>query len=61
VLVQRQVPAELVRPCPDEPPLPASFGNDAEQARWISDAIESGAECRAAHARLSEWAQDDSR
>ncbi len=56
VLVQRQPPAELVRPCPDEPPLPAVFADDAEQAQWINDAIEAGAECRAAQRRLSEWA-----
>jgi hypothetical protein len=45
----------LIRFCPDEPPLPVAFVNDAEQARWINDAIEAGAECRAAHRKLSQW------
>jgi hypothetical protein len=56
LLLGRQPPAELVRACPGEPPLPASFADDAAQAQWINDAIEAGAECRAAHARLAEWA-----
>jgi hypothetical protein len=56
VLVNREVPAELVRPCPDEPALPAAFLDDREQARWISDAVEAGAECRSAHRKLSQWA-----
>ncbi|HTR87296.1 MAG TPA: hypothetical protein VMI56_22630 [Reyranella sp.] len=50
-----------MRPCPAEPPLPAAFGNDADQARWISDTVEAGAECRAAHAKLAEWAQEPPR
>lgn len=57
MLVNREVPAELVRPCPDEPALPVVFMDDREQARWISDAIDAGAECRAAHRKLAEWAQ----
>src|SRR5689334_13627983 len=56
VLVQRRPPPELVRPCPDEPPLPAMFMNDGEQAQWINDAIEAGAECRTAQRKLAEWA-----
>ena len=61
VLVNRTSPAELVRPadkggpCPDEPPLPAVFKDDREQASWIDRAIEAGAECRSAHRALSKW------
>jgi hypothetical protein len=55
-VVQRQPPAELVRPCPDEPSLPAAFENDGEQAQWINDAVEAGAECRAAQRKLAQWA-----
>src|SRR5580693_2370948 len=55
VLVNRDPPAELVRTCPGEPPLPVTFANDGEQARWLNDAIEAGAECRSAHQKLSEW------
>jgi hypothetical protein len=56
VLVERTPPAELVRPCPDEPPLPRVFNNDGEQAQWIDDALEAGAECRAAQHGLGAWA-----
>ena len=56
VLVQRATPAELVRPCPDEPPLPGAFKDDRQQADWLDRAIEAGAECRAAHRSLATWA-----
>lgn len=56
VLVNRAVPAELVRPCPEEPVLPAAFEDDREQAAWLDRAVEAGAECRVAHRRLAEWA-----
>jgi hypothetical protein len=36
--------------------LPETFGDDAAQAIWIDRAIEAGAECRAAHRRLGQWA-----
>jgi hypothetical protein len=55
VLVNRALPAELVRPCPDEPPLPDTFKDDRDQATWLDRAIEAGAECRAAHRSLSTW------
>src|ERR1700694_2160877 len=55
VLINRDPPAELVRPCPAEPLLPAVFMDDREQALWLSRAIEAGEECRAAHAKLSQW------
>jgi hypothetical protein len=55
VLVDRAVPAELVRPCPDEPALPDTFQDDRDQASWLDRAIEAGAECRAAHRSLSTW------
>jgi len=55
VLVNRAPPAELMRPCPDEPALPAAFRDDREQASWLDRAIEAGAECRAAHRSLSKW------
>jgi hypothetical protein len=55
VLIDRATPAELVRPCPDEPPLPGAFSDDREQATWLDRAIEAGAECRAAHRSLSTW------
>ena len=58
VLANRDVPAELVRPCPDEPALPVAFMDDREQAKWISDAIDAGAQCRSAHAKLAEWTKD---
>jgi hypothetical protein len=38
--------------------LPASFASDGEQAQWINDAIEAGAECRAAQRGLAAWATD---
>ena len=56
VLVERTIPPELVRPCPAEPPLPANFDDDREQAVWLDRAIEAGAECRAAHRALATWA-----
>lgn len=55
MLVQRQIPAELVRPCPDEPPLPPGFASDVDQALWLNQAIAAGADCRAAHRKLSDW------
>jgi hypothetical protein len=55
VLLNRAVPAELVRQCPEEPVLPSAFSDDREQAIWISEAIKAGAVCRAAHAKLSQW------
>ena len=55
MLVNRVTPAELVRPCPDEPPLPQEFKDDREQATWLDQAIEAGAECRAAHRGLAKW------
>lgn len=55
VLVQRQVPAELVRPCPAEPERPA-FVDDRDLFVWLSRTLQAGAECRAAHAALAEWA-----
>src|SRR5471032_868831 len=58
VIVNRVTPAELVRPCPDEPPLPAAFADDREQAGWLDRALEAGAECRAAHRALSTWATE---
>ena len=57
VLVNRATPPGLVRPCPDEPPLPAAFRDDREQASWIDRAIEAGAECRAAHRSLATWVE----
>jgi hypothetical protein len=35
--------------------LPAAFVDDREQAAWIDRAIETGAECRAAHRALAKW------
>lgn len=58
MLVNRQAPAELVRPCPDEPRLPAVFMDDREQARWISDAVDAGAECRDTLGKLQEWVNE---
>ena len=55
MLVNRATPAELVRPCPDEPALPPAFKDDREQATWLDRAIEAGAECRAAHRGLAKW------
>src|SRR5471030_2123334 len=58
VLVNRAMPPELVRPFPDEPPLPAAFRDDREQASWIDRTIQAGAECRAAHRSLSSWVKE---
>jgi hypothetical protein len=58
VLVNRVAPPELVRQCPDEPPLPDTFADDRAQAAWIDQAIEAGAECRAAHRSLATWATE---
>jgi hypothetical protein len=38
--------------------LPVLFMDDREQARWISNAVEAGAECREAHRKLAAWAND---
>jgi hypothetical protein len=48
----------LVRPCPDEPPLPDTFKDDRDQAAWLDRAIEAGAECRAAHRSLATWVSE---
>src|SRR4051812_28472883 len=61
VLVERATPAELVRRCPDEPPLPSAFADDRAQAAWIDRAIEAGAECRAAHRSLAKWVVEPAR
>ena len=58
VLVNRVTPAELVRRCPDEPPLPPAFKDDRAQATWLDQAIEAGAECRAAHRSLATWVEE---
>lgn len=55
MLVHRQVPAELVRPCPTEPERPA-FVDDRDLFVWLSRALAAGAECRAAHGALADWA-----
>lgn len=60
VLVHRQVPAELVRPCPAEPERPA-FVDDRDLFVWLSRALQAGAECRAAHGALATWATADRR
>ncbi|MBS0521206.1 MAG: hypothetical protein JSR90_21075 [Proteobacteria bacterium] len=58
ILVNRTPPAELVRPCPAEPAIPAVFMDDREMATWTDQAVESGRECRAAHRALSDWAKN---
>jgi hypothetical protein len=57
-VVNRIPPAELVRPCPDRPPVPAVFMDDREMAQWVSEDDEAGEACRAAHAALSQWATE---
>lgn len=55
VMVTRNPPAELVRPCPAEPER-SELRDDRDLFLWISRALEAGAECRAAHEALSKWA-----
>lgn len=56
VVVTRHPPAELVQPCPDQPPRPAAFGDEAERYSWALKAIHAGAICRAKHEKLVRWA-----
>lgn len=61
MLVSRDPPAELVRDCPDERPMPAVFIDDREMALWISDAIEAGRECRAKSRAQADWMKNPPR
>lgn len=54
--MHRDPPPELTETCPAEPPRSDPFVDDNEMFIWISRVIEAGAECRAAHDKLAEWA-----
>jgi hypothetical protein len=54
VLVQRQVPVELVRPCPRQPDVP-TLADDRDLFVWLSQALQAGAECRDQSDAQSKW------
>src|SRR5471030_2425725 len=58
VLVNSDPPPDLIQACPAEPPRADPFLGDNEMFIWISRAIEAGAECRSAHAKLATWAKE---
>jgi hypothetical protein len=55
-LVDRRPPAELVQPCPDEPPPPPDTATDPMLALWIQDVRVAGETCRRKHRALATWA-----
>ena len=55
VLVDRPPPGPALTDCPDEPPMPAVFADEAARYQWSADAIFAGRECRAVLAKAKVW------
>lgn len=55
-LLDRQPPAELVQPCPPEPPAPPDEASDNEFALWVADLRDARKVCDRRHRALSDWA-----
>ena len=55
VLVQRDPPGPDLTDCPEEPPMPVMFPDEASRYQWSADAIFAGRECRAVLSKAKAW------